>query len=97
MSIGMLANWIFYVFMGSTLIAIVYSFFRRNHSRLSIISLLVWVSIPYVSFQNMMKQTYESELEYLLSSFMEGSLWAVYVIFGYLFLVVSWIVFFIKK
>ena len=96
-----LPNWfwiILYLFLLVTLGTAIFSLVKGKIKNLSIIAIVFSLTVPIVSLINSIERAEGmNELDYLKYELQQGAIWSVYVISGYLFLLVWWIVFFFKK
>ncbi len=96
-----LPNWfwtIYYLFLLVTLGTALLSVIKRKMSRLSFIAIVLTLAIPLVSLINSIGRPEEmDEFEYLVSQLQQGAIWSVFVMVGYLFLIVWWGLFLFKS
>ena len=96
-----LPNWfwtIYYLFLLVTLGTALLSVIKRKMSRLSFIAIVLTLAIPLVSLINSIGRPEEmNEFEYLVSQLQQGAIWSVFVMVGYLFLIVWWSLFLFKS
>lgn len=96
-----LPNWfwtIYYLFLLVTLGTALLSVIKRKMSRLSFIAIVLTLAIPLVSLINSIGRPEEmNEFEYLVSQLQQGAIWSVFVMVGYLFLIVWWGLFLFKS
>ena len=96
-----LPNWfwtIYYLFLLVTLGTALLSVIKRKMSRLSFIAIVLTLAIPLVSLINSIGRPEEmNEFEYLVNEFQQGAIWSVFVMVGYLFLIVWWGLFLFKS
>lgn len=85
---------IYYLFLILTLITTSFSLIRKRNVLSSVINLILVITVPIVSLLNSIGRTEGTELDYLISSISQGSLWAIFVLLGYLYMLFSWIQFF---
>ncbi|WP_462405477.1 hypothetical protein [Gracilibacillus sp. Marseille-QA3620] len=87
-----LPNWfwtIYYLFLLVTLGTALLSVIKRKMSRLSFIAIVLTLTIPLVSLINSIGRPEEmNEFEYLVSQLQQGAIWSVFIMVGYLFLIV---------
>ncbi|MCE5169878.1 hypothetical protein LQV63_11195 [Paenibacillus profundus] len=88
------AAWVWalsYTILGISLAASVYSICRRRLTLMSWIHVAVLISGFIVFFLNSLGRSEGmTELEYLVNQLFLGSLWAIYVVCGYLYTIVWW-------
>ncbi|KMY43983.1 membrane protein [Bacillus sp. FJAT-27916] len=96
-----LPNWfwtIYYLFLLVTLGTALLSVIKRKMSRLSFIAIVLTLAIPLVSLINSIGRPEEmNEFEYLVSQLQQGAIWPVFIMVGYLFLIVWWGLFLFKS
>ena len=96
-----LPNWfwtIYYLFLLVTLGTALLSVIKRKMSRLSFIAIVLTLAIPLVSLINSIGRPEEiNEFEYLVSQLQQGAIWSVFIMVGYLFLIVWWGLFLFKS
>lgn len=96
-----LPNWfwtIYYLFLLVTLGTALLSVIKRKMSRLSFIAIVLTLAIPLVSLINSIGRPEEmNEFEYLVSQLQQGAIWSVFVMVGYLFLIIWWGLFLFKS
>lgn len=96
-----LPNWfwtIYYLFLLVTLGTALLSVIKRKMSRLSFIAIVLTLIIPLVSLINSIGRPEEmNEFEYLVSQLQQGAIWSVFIMVGYLFLIVWWGLFLFKS
>ena len=96
-----LPNWfwtIYYLFLLVTLGTALLSVIKRKMSRLSFIAIVLTLIIPLVSLINSIGRPEEmNEFEYLVSQLQQGAIWPVFIMVGYLFLIVWWGLFLFKS
>ncbi|UHA73710.1 hypothetical protein [Paenibacillus sp. 481] len=94
------APWVwvlFYAILGANVIGSVVGLFKKNMRLLSSLHLAVIVSGFVVGFMNAIGRTEgQTELQFFMNQLMQGSLWAIYVLFCILFSIIWWIQF-VKK
>ena len=96
-----LPNWfwtIYYLFLLVTLGTALLSVIKRKMSRLSFIAIVLTLIIPLVSLINSIGRPEEmNEFEYLVSQLQQGAIWSVFIMVGYLFLIIWWGLFLFKS
>lgn len=94
-----LPNWfwiLFYLFLLTTLGASVFSLIRGKMKIMSILAIIIVIVIPIVSIINSIERPPgTNEIEYLISHFQQGFVWAIFVIIGYVFVLVWWLFFYL--
>lgn len=90
--------WIaYYLFLAITIGVSIYNLSNRKSIRLSLLVIWIAITVPIVGLLNSIGRFDElNEFQHLVSELQQGSLWAVYACSGYLFLVVWWIMLFLK-
>ncbi|WP_053366452.1 hypothetical protein [Bacillus sp. FJAT-27245] len=84
---------IYYAFLIVTFCISVYSVVSKKNIALSIVNIIVILTVPVVSLVKSIPRTAGNELEFLFKSLFEGSVWAFYVLAGYLFIAGWWAIF----
>jgi len=85
---------LFYAVLIITLIISIFSIIRRMHKGLSIINLIAVVTAPFVHFLGSIGRPGGlNEFEHFFSYLIQGSLWAIYVSIGYIFILFWWVLF----
>jgi hypothetical protein len=96
-----LPNWFWLVYYLSLLLTIgtgIFSIILKKNVWMSIIAVVVTASIPIVGFVNgMEREEGQNELDQLILNLQQGSIWAIYIVLGYIFLLVWWFFFFSNK
>lgn len=89
---------IYYLFLLATLVTALINIFRMRRKSLSVITIVLTVSIPIISIVNSIgREKGVNEFEHLVTQFQQGSLWSIYVIIAFLYLLVWWIMILIKN
>jgi hypothetical protein len=90
--------WIaYYLFLAVTIGVAIYNLSTRKTNRMSLLVIWVAITVPIVGLLNSIGRFDElNEFQHLVSELQQGLLWAVYAFSGYLFLVVWWIMLFLK-
>ena len=83
---------IYYLFLFAALIIGVLNFIKDKNKTLSIISILISITTPLLGIINSIDRNAGiNEFEHLLIHFQKGSLWAIYSVIGYLYLLI-WLI-----
>lgn len=85
---------VFYLFLILTLITTSFSLIRKRYVPSSIINLFLVITVPIVGVLNSIGRIEGNELEYLIISISQWSLWAIFVLLGFLYMLFWWIHFF---
>ncbi|RFB11411.1 hypothetical protein DZB84_21005 [Bacillus sp. HNG] len=95
-----LPNWfwnIYYLFLLTTLGAAIYSLKMYKNKILSILAIVFIILIPIVSILNSIGRAPGiDEYEHLISQLQLGATWSIFTIIAYMFLLVWWVLFFLK-
>ncbi|WP_164669771.1 hypothetical protein [Virgibacillus doumboii] len=95
-----LPNWFWIIYcllLLTTLITAIYSFAKKKMEGFSILAIVITVTVPVVSLINSIGRTEGmNEFEHLVSQLQQGAIWSVFVVLGYLFLLLWWISFLLK-
>jgi hypothetical protein len=96
-----LPNWvwiIYYLFLIVTLGTAIFSVIRKKMIRLSIIAIVLTMTVPIISLINSIGRAKGlNEFEHLVTQLQQGSIWSIYAIIGFLYLLVWWVMFLIKN
>ena len=87
---------IYYLFLILTLITTSFGLIRKRNVPFSIINLFLVITVPIVALLNSIGRTEGTELDYLISSISQWSLWAIFVLLGFLYMLFWWIQFFLR-
>ncbi|RSD28772.1 hypothetical protein [Mesobacillus subterraneus] len=88
---------VFYLFLMILFIIAIISVIKKRRIAMSMIAILLIISVPMVSLINSIGRPMEmNEFEFLAREFMQGALWAIFAIAGYLYLLV-WFILTLKK
>ncbi|MGM0852520.1 MAG: hypothetical protein ACQEWI_07905 [Bacillota bacterium] len=84
--------WLFYYSLILLTIAVaVLSIKKQRDIWSALVTLFVTLSIPVVGFVNgIYREENQNELEQWLSHLGKGELWALYILFGYIYVIVWW-------
>jgi hypothetical protein len=85
---------IYYLFLILTLFTTSFLLIWKKYVPISIINLILVITVPIVALLNSIGRTEGTELDYLISSISQGSLWTIFVLLGFLYMLFSWIQFF---
>ncbi|MCF6411417.1 hypothetical protein [Pseudalkalibacillus salsuginis] len=84
----------YYLFLLISLVATVYSLIQKRNKSLSVVAIVFVISTPLIGLiNNMGRKVGDNELEHLITSMQQGSVWAFYVMIGSLFIFVWWLMF----
>lgn len=84
---------LYYSFLLLTFSVSIITIMKKRNRILSIINLIILITVPVVSFINSIGRIAPNEFQHLIIQLMQGSLWAIYVCAGYLFILIWWILF----
>jgi hypothetical protein len=90
-----IVNYLFWIMtFGTALFRLV----RKKIIRLSIIAIVFAITVPIIGLVNSIGRAEGlNEFEHLLNQLQQGAIWSIYVITGYLYALVWWILFFLKS
>lgn len=95
-----LPNWIwviYYTFLLITLGLAIFNILQRKMKNLSIIAIVITFTTPVIGIINSIeRENGINEFEHLVIHLQQGSLWAIYIITSYLYILVWSILFFSK-
>jgi hypothetical protein len=101
MSTETLPSWfwiIYYLFLFITLGTAIFSLIRKKIISLSIIAIVFTITVPIISLLNSIGRAEGlNEFEHLVNQLQQGSIWSIYAIIAYLYLLVWWVLFFNKS
>jgi hypothetical protein len=86
----------YYLFLLTTLSLTIYCILKNRIKKLSIANLLIIISSDPMWFIQSIGRMEGTEFDYLMSQLAEGALWPIYVLFGFLFMVIWWVFFLIS-
>lgn len=96
-----LPNWfwiIYYLFLLITLGASIFSVIRKKMKSLSILAIIFVITVPIISLINSIERPAgTNEFEYLINNLQQGFIWSIFIIIGYLFLLVWWLLFLLNS
>jgi hypothetical protein len=96
-----LPNWfwvLFNLFLLTTLGATIFSFVKKKLKGLTIVAIAITIIVPIIQWINSIGRVEGmNEFEHLVSHLQQGAIWPIFVIIGYLFLLVWWALFIFKK
>ncbi|MBB6452492.1 hypothetical protein HNQ94_000937 [Salirhabdus euzebyi] len=96
-----LPNWvwtIYYLVLLSTLGISILHIFRKQLKGFSIISIVITITVPIVSFLNSIGRGKGiNEFGYFINQLQQGSLWSIYVSVGFLYLLFYWLLILVKN
>ncbi|WP_299093279.1 hypothetical protein [uncultured Metabacillus sp.] len=85
---------IYYSFLFITFGTVIYSLIRKSNFRMSITLIVFLMTVPVISLLGCIgRGEGQNEFEYIFAQFLQGAVWSIYVVIGYLFLVIWWFVF----
>nr|WP_113755649.1 hypothetical protein [Brevibacillus laterosporus] len=89
---------IYYLFLFKTLKTAIFSLIRKRIRSLSIIAIVFTITVPIISLLNSIgRKEGLNEFEHLFNQLQQGAIWSIYVIIGYLYILVWWLFFFKKN
>jgi hypothetical protein len=89
---------IYYSFLLITLSASIFSVITKRNVIFSIINIVFVVTVPITALLNSIGRVEGiNEVEHLIGQLQQGEIWSIYVLIGYLFIVIWWLVFFLWK
>jgi hypothetical protein len=87
---------LYYAFLIITFGISIFAIMRKRNRVLSIVNLVMVITVPAISFINSIGRSEPNEFQHLIIHLMQGSLWAIYAFVGYLFILVWWILIYIR-
>ncbi len=94
-------NWvliIYYIFILVSLGAALLNIIRFRTVVLSTVTLILALTIPIISIINSIgREIGVDEFEHFIAQLQQGAPWSIYVLLGYGFLVVWWVIYFIQR
>jgi hypothetical protein len=101
MSTETLPSWfwiIYYLFLFITFGTAIFSLIRKKIISLSIIAIVFTITVLIISLLNSIGRAEGiNEFEHLLKQLQQGSIWSIYAIIGHFYILVWWVLFFIKS
>ena len=89
---------IYYLFLIATLGTAIFSVIRKKMISLSIITIVLIITVPIISLINSIGRAKGlNEFEHLVTQLQQGSIWSIYAIISFLYLLVWWVMFLIKN
>ncbi|MGM7723689.1 hypothetical protein [Metabacillus sp. Hm71] len=89
---------IYYSFLLITFGTVIYSLIRKRNIRMSITGIVFLMTVPVISLLGCIgRGEGQNEFEYIFAQFLQGAVWSIYVVIGYLFLIVWWFVSFFNN
>lgn len=95
-----LPAWFWIIYYGFYLLTFsisMISIAKKRKRMLSIINLIILITIPFISFINGTGRIGTNEFQHLIMHLSRASLWSIYVLVGYLFIFIWWILFLKNK
>ena len=82
---------LYYLFFSATLGTAIYSVVKKRRRGLSILVIVITVTVPIISLLNSIGRVEGmNEFEHLFSQLQQGTVWSVFTVIGYVFLLVWW-------
>ncbi|MBT2689665.1 hypothetical protein J7I93_15860 [Bacillus sp. ISL-47] len=82
---------IYYLFLILTFGTSIHSVMRKRMIRLSIIAVISTLTVPVVGLINSIGRDKDlNEMEYMAAQLQQGSIWAIYMLIGFFYLLVWW-------
>ncbi len=89
---------IYFLFLLITLGVAVYSLLKRKLFVMSSFTIMFVITIPVISFINSIERHDGlNELDYFIEQLQQGETWTIYSSIGYIYLLIWWGLFIIKK
>lgn len=89
-----LPNWfwsLYYFFLLTTLGTAIFSVMKKKHKGLSILAIVFTVTVPIISLINSIGRVEEmNEFEHLFNQLQQCTIWSIFTVIGYIFLIVWW-------
>jgi hypothetical protein len=88
---------IYYLFLFATIGTLVFTITKKEIVIFSLSVIFITITVYLVSLINWIGRTEGlNEFEYLKNQLQQGSFWSIFVVFGYGFLLVWWVIFIYK-
>lgn len=88
----------YYLLLFITLGVAVCSLIKKRIKGLSIIAVVFAITVPIISMLSSIgREEGLNELEHLVNQLQQGAVWSIYVVIGYLYLLVWWLLFLSKN
>jgi hypothetical protein len=85
---------IYYLYLFITLGTVIFSLILKRIILMSFVAIVIVITVPMMILLNSIgREEGLNEVEYLLSQLQQGSMWSIYAVIGYLFLIVWWLLF----
>ncbi len=89
---------IYYLFFIISFGTAIFNVIRIKMVSLSVITIVIAVSVPIISFANSIgREKGVNEFEHLVAQLQQGSFWSIFVIIAFLYLLVWWVLFLFKN
>lgn len=96
-----LPNWfwaLYYLFFLITLGTAIFGVVKKKHRGLSILAIVFTVTVPIISLINSIGRVEEmNEFEHLFSQLQQGTIWSIFTVIGFIFLLVWWVLILFKS
>jgi len=89
---------IYYLFLATTLGTAIFSVIKMKMKTVSIVAIVFTVTVPIISLiKSIGRAEGMNEYEHFVSHLQQGSIWTIFAITGYLYLLVWWTLFCLKS
>ncbi|WP_186579507.1 hypothetical protein [Aquibacillus kalidii] len=89
-----LPSWVwfvYYLFLFATIALAITYIMKKKRRNLSIIAILFSISTPIIGILNSIGRARNvNEWEHMIIQFQQGAIWSIYVVLGFLYLLVYW-------
>ncbi|WP_404328329.1 hypothetical protein [Mesobacillus maritimus] len=96
-----LPSWIwviYYLFLFATLGTAIMNLKRKKMIYLSMITIVLTITVPIISLTNSIGRLEGvNEFEHLVAQLQQGSIWSFYVVLGFIYLFVYWVMLIFKN
>ncbi|WP_349407919.1 hypothetical protein [Pseudalkalibacillus sp. SCS-8] len=96
-----LPGWVwtlYFSFLAITFASAIFSISRKFFKKIAIIAIFFAITVPIVSiFNSIGREEGLNEYEYFIKELEHGTFWSIYVIIGYMFILVWWFLLIFNK
>jgi len=89
---------IYYLFLTATFGTAIFSVIKMKMKSVSIIAITFTITVPIICLlKSIGRAEGMNEFEHFVSQLQQGSVWTIFAITGYLYLIAWWTLFFLKR
>ena len=83
---------LYYLFFLATLGTAIFGVMKKKHGGLSILAIVITITVPSISLLNSIGRIEGmNEFEHLFSQLQQGTVWSIFTVIGYVFLLIWWV------